>query len=147
MTSMNTSKPVFLTKPLWWGMFALDTFLLSKCFHTFKTYTLTPDLNNGLLFATAILGFVLALSVLVFDSYAIEKTKGNIHKPFFLEAEILSRMRSPVTSRSYSAKLISTLIINLPAGVLVLICWVMETKETLWEKYRRLQREAAATAK
>lgn len=84
MTSLMPNKPVFLTKPLWWSLFALDTFLLSKCFHTFKTYTLVPDLNNGLLFAAAILSCLLVLSVLVFDSYAIEKTKGNIHKPFFL---------------------------------------------------------------
>ena len=50
--------------------------------------------------------------------------------PFFLEAAILSRMRSPVTSRSNWAKDSSTLSVSRPMEVVVLNCWVTETKET-----------------
>src|SRR4030081_1343381 len=52
--------------------------------------------------------------------------------PFFLEAAILSRMRSPVTSRSNWAKDRSTLRVSRPIEVVVLNCWVTETKETPW---------------
>ena len=50
--------------------------------------------------------------------------------PFFLEAAILSRMRSPVTSRSNWAKDSSTFSVSRPIEVVVLNCWVTETKET-----------------
>ena len=50
--------------------------------------------------------------------------------PFFFEAAILSRMRSPVTSRSNWAKESSTLRVSRPMEVVVLNCWVTETKET-----------------
>ena len=50
--------------------------------------------------------------------------------PFFFEAAILSRMRSPVTSRSNWAKDNSTLRVSLPIEVVVLNCCVTETNET-----------------
>ena len=50
--------------------------------------------------------------------------------PFFLEAAILSRIRSPVTSRSNWAKERSTFRVSRPMEVVVLNCWVTETKET-----------------
>ena len=53
-----------------------------------------------------------------------------IQIPFFLEAAILSRMRSPVTSRSNWAKDSSTLSVSRPIEVVVLNCWVTETNET-----------------
>ena len=43
-----------------------------------------------------------------------------IHMPFFLEAAILSLMRSPVTSRSNWAKERRTLSVSLPIEVVVL---------------------------
>src|SRR6266446_8423459 len=46
--------------------------------------------------------------------------------PFFLEAAILSRMRSPVTSRSNCAKERSTLRVSRPIDVVVLNCWVTD---------------------
>ena len=49
---------------------------------------------------------------------------------FFFEAAILSRIRSPVTSRSNWAKDSSTLSVSLPMDDVVLNCWVTETKET-----------------
>ena len=52
--------------------------------------------------------------------------------PFFLEAAILSLMRSPVTSRSNWAKDSSTLRVSLPMLVVVLNDWVTETKATPW---------------
>ena len=51
--------------------------------------------------------------------------------PFFLEAAILSRIRSPVTSRSNWAKESSTLSVSRPIEVVVLNCWVTATNDTL----------------
>src|SRR3970282_1587093 len=53
-------------------------------------------------------------------------TKPPIQIPFFLEAAILSRMRSPVTSRSNWAKERRTLRVSLPIEVVVLKAWVTE---------------------
>ena len=50
--------------------------------------------------------------------------------PLALLAAILSRMRSLVTSRSNCAKDSSTLSISRPIDVVVLNCWVTETKDT-----------------
>src|SRR3984893_10269461 len=52
-----------------------------------------------------------------------------IHMPFFLEAAILSRMRSPVTSRSNWAKDKRTFRVSRPMLVVVLNCWVIDTNE------------------
>src|SRR5579859_866027 len=48
--------------------------------------------------------------------------------PFFFDAAILSRIRSPVTSRSNWAKDRSTLSVKRPMELVVLNCWVTETK-------------------
>ncbi len=50
--------------------------------------------------------------------------------PLRFEAAILSRMRSPVTSRSNWAKDSSILSVSRPIDVVVLNCCVTETKET-----------------
>src|SRR4051794_5008453 len=50
--------------------------------------------------------------------------------PFFFEAAILSRMRSPVTSRSNWAKDNSTLSVRRPIELVVLNCCVTETNDT-----------------
>jgi hypothetical protein len=50
--------------------------------------------------------------------------------PFFFDAAILSRMRSAVTSRSNWAKDNRTLRVSRPIEVVVLNCWVTETKDT-----------------
>src|SRR6516225_7672596 len=52
-----------------------------------------------------------------------------IHIPFFFDAAILSRMRSPMTSRSNWAKDNRTLRVRRPIEVVVLNCCVTETKE------------------
>jgi hypothetical protein len=52
--------------------------------------------------------------------------------PFFLEAAILSRMRSPVTSRSNWAKESRMLRVSRPIEVVVLKDWVTETKVTFF---------------
>src|SRR2546429_7595282 len=51
-------------------------------------------------------------------------------RPLRLEAEILSRMRSEVTSRSNWANDSRTLRVNRPIEVVVLNCWVTETNDT-----------------
>ncbi len=55
-----------------------------------------------------------------------------IHMPFFFDAAILSRMRSPVTSRSNWANDSNMLSVKRPIDVVVLNCCVIETKETPW---------------
>ena len=50
--------------------------------------------------------------------------------PFLFEAAILSRIRSPVTSRSNWAKDSSMLSVSRPIEVVVLNCWVTETNDT-----------------
>src|SRR5271163_84756 len=50
--------------------------------------------------------------------------------PFFFEAAILSRIRSPVTSRSNWAKDRRTFRVNRPMLVVVLNDWVTETNDT-----------------
>ena len=50
--------------------------------------------------------------------------------PFRFDAAILSRMRSPVTSRSNWAKDNSMLRVSLPMLVVVLKAWVTETNDT-----------------
>src|ERR1700724_1659439 len=49
--------------------------------------------------------------------------------PFFFEAAILSRILSPVTSRSNWANDRRILRVSRPIEVVVLNCWVTETKE------------------
>src|SRR5216683_5709444 len=51
-------------------------------------------------------------------------------RPLRLEAAILSRMRSPVTSRSNCANDSSTFSVSRPIEVVVLNCWVTATNET-----------------
>jgi hypothetical protein len=52
--------------------------------------------------------------------------------PFFFEAAILSRIRSPVTSRSNWAKDNSTLRVRRPIELVVLNCWVTDTNDMPW---------------
>src|SRR5215468_772306 len=52
-----------------------------------------------------------------------------IHIPFFFEAAILSRIRSPMTSRSNCAKDNRMFKVRRPIDVVVLNCCVTETKE------------------
>ena len=52
-------------------------------------------------------------------------------RPLRLEAAILSRMRSEVTSRSNWANDSSTFSVSRPIEVVVLNCWVTETNDTL----------------
>ena len=54
------------------------------------------------------------------------------HSPLRLDAAILSLIRSEVTSRSNWANDSSTFSVKRPIEVVVLNCWVTETKDTLW---------------
>src|SRR4051812_16368120 len=67
-------------------------------------------------------------SLVLYPSGAMPPT----HRPLRLEAAILSRMRSEVTSRSNCAKDNSTLRVSRPIEVVVLNCWVTETNDTLY---------------
>ncbi len=65
-------------------------------------------------------GLALVDNQLSFFRPVAERRHGPIHMAFFLEAAILSRIRSPVTSRSNWAKDNSTLRVSLPMEVVVL---------------------------
>ncbi len=65
--------------------------------------------------------------------------------PFFLEAAILSRMRSPVTSRSNWANDSSTFRVSRPMEVVVLNAWVTETNEALLASSRSTMRAKSAS--
>jgi hypothetical protein len=53
-----------------------------------------------------------------------------IHRPFFFDAATLSRTLSLMTSRSNWAKDKRTFSVSRPMLVVVLNCWMIETKET-----------------
>ena len=71
-----------LSRLAWWLLFGVATYLMSLWFQTFKLFTLTPSLPNGLQW----LGVMAALSgvvgLMVYDSYVVEARKGEIRKPF-----------------------------------------------------------------
>jgi len=71
----------------------------------------------------------------VFDVVAQGRHAAQIHKPFFFDAATLSRTLSLMSSRSNWAKDKSTFRVGRPMLVVVLNCWVIETKETpRWSK-------------
>jgi hypothetical protein len=65
---------------------------------------------------------------------------------FALDAAILSRIRSPVTSRSNCAKDSRTFSISLPIEVVVLNCWVTETNDATPLEYFNHFREVRQAA-
>ena len=67
--------------------------------------------------------------------------------PFALEAAILSRTRSAVTSRSNCAKESSTFSVSLPIEEVVLKAWVTETKETPAASKMATMRAKSASAR
>ena len=75
------------------------------------------------------LGLGLVDDELAVRDVVAERRVPPIHMPFCLEAAILSRMRSPVTSRSNWAKESSMLSVSRPMEVVVLNCWVTDTKD------------------
>lgn len=69
-------------KPLaWWLVFALATYIMSLWFQTFRVFTLSPTLHNGLIWVGVMLLLVLTVAVLVYDIYIQEKSRGHIAKP------------------------------------------------------------------
>jgi Resolvase, N terminal domain len=70
------------------------------------------------------------LSGATMERPALQRLMADIAKG--LEAAILSRMRSPVTSRSNCANESKTFSVRRPIEVAVLNCWVTATNETPW---------------
>src|SRR6266480_4864063 len=67
-------------------------------------------------------------SLVAYPSGAMPPTQS----PLRLEAAILSRMRSEVTSRSNWANDNRTFRVSRPIEVVVLNCWVTDTNDTAW---------------
>src|SRR5271167_3140615 len=80
---------------------------------------------------TVLASFSLTSNLRSRTSYPIG-TVPPIQIPLRLEAATLSRMRSPITSRSNCANDSRTLRVSLPIEVVVLNCWVTATNDTSW---------------
>lgn len=77
--SSQPSKP--LKRIHWWACFILATYLMSLWFQTFKAFTLTPTLGNGLIWLGVMLLLTLIVMVLTYDSYVQEKSRDRVQKP------------------------------------------------------------------
>lgn len=75
----------------WWALFGVATYMLSLVFQTFKLFTVETTWGTTGLFLAAILGLCLVMAILAFDSYAKERTRGNIHNPIPLFEWVFSR--------------------------------------------------------
>lgn len=75
----------------WWALFGVATYLLSLVFQTFKLFTVETTWGSTGLFLAAILGLCLVMAILAFDSYAKERSRGNIHNPIPLFEWVFSR--------------------------------------------------------
>ncbi|HEY9686291.1 MAG TPA: hypothetical protein V6C52_04875 [Coleofasciculaceae cyanobacterium] len=80
--SQSMEKP--LTRPMWWGLFLAATYVMSLWFQTFKVFTVTPTLTNGLGWLGVNLLLLLIVMTLIYDSYVQEKGRGRIEKPIRL---------------------------------------------------------------
>jgi ABC-type amino acid transport system permease subunit len=69
-----------LNRPLWWLFFLAATVLLSSSVEAFKTFTLVPDLKNGLTLALSLALLLVVMLTLAYDSYIKEKIRGGIRK-------------------------------------------------------------------
>ncbi len=82
MNVEKTTPTVGLHFLIWWTLFAGTTYAFSLLLQAFKTYTLTPDWSHGFALVGSFALVLVTLAGLVYDSYAKEKVKGNIVKPF-----------------------------------------------------------------
>ena len=80
-----------MSKGTWWLYFALDSFILSTCFQTFKRFTLYPTWGPGLAFVGTILLLILCTTVLVYDSYVKERSLGKVQYPIRLFEYMMAR--------------------------------------------------------
>lgn len=89
--------PPFQNKLIWWCMFMLATWSLSRWLHTFRVFSVDPDVASALAFTAATLLLVVSFGALLFDGYIKEKRKGSLGNTFFLfewlDRWLLSRRR------------------------------------------------------
>ena len=69
----------FTHRGWFWVVFLAATFALSLCLQGFRTFTLVPDWPNGLRLVGFLDILIVTLLALMYDAYAKEKAKGNIH--------------------------------------------------------------------
>ena len=95
-----------LSRLRWWLVFGLATLSLSLLFRTFKTFTLVPDLANGLTTLVALLAVCITMTALVYDGYVKEKAKGKLQRTFGLFEWLVQRgvCVSPVVPAAASPK-------------------------------------------
>lgn len=81
----TAQNPAALRQPLnrlmWWVFFVAATALLSASIETFKTFTLSPGWQNGLVFAATLGLLAVVMVILAYDSYIKEKAKSGVRKP------------------------------------------------------------------
>jgi glucan phosphoethanolaminetransferase (alkaline phosphatase superfamily) len=67
---------------LWWLVFVVASYALSLFFQTFKMFTLQPTAQHLLEWLAAIAFALASFAVLLYDTYAKEKAKGNLYNQF-----------------------------------------------------------------
>lgn len=77
-------KPVGFQRHYWWVFFLAATYSLSLFLQTFKAFSLTPAFQTAMPLVGAMLGLLLSVGILLYDSYAKEKYKGKITNRLWL---------------------------------------------------------------
>ena len=67
---------------MWWLVFVVASYALSLFFQTFKMFTLQPTVQHMIEWLAAIAFALLSFGILLYDTYAKEKAKGNLYNTF-----------------------------------------------------------------
>lgn len=82
--SKHTQTERVLSRPVWWFLFLSATVIMSQWFQTFRVFTITPSMENGLIWLGMNLLLIANVALLVYDSYVQEKGRGQVQKPLRL---------------------------------------------------------------
>ena len=95
----NNNQLKALSKPMWWGLFLLATFLLSNVVEQFKVFTIAPALFEGVKLILLLVGLLLSAMILMADSYLKERQKGEVSKEIALFEWYFSKQQSRQTTK------------------------------------------------
>jgi glucan phosphoethanolaminetransferase (alkaline phosphatase superfamily) len=84
------AKPILNTLT-WWLLFLVATVLMSWWFQWFRTFTIVPDLYNGLMLLAVTILLITIFLTMSFDSYVKEKNKDNVKKTIGLFEALYAR--------------------------------------------------------
>jgi hypothetical protein len=77
---------------VYWSLFALASVLLSECLRTFKAFTVSPDLGNGLMLAGFLVAMLAVVITLLLHHYKIDHQEGRLANRVALFDWLLTRM-------------------------------------------------------